>query len=106
MPTATQIKSLEKKLKEYKRRFLAKRNNELDEASTRIMINYFLMDVLGYTEFEEIKTEHRVSGEYADYVIQLGRKKHFIIEVKSVSLDLSDKHLRQAVNYAANEGID
>ncbi len=70
------------------------------------MINYFLMDVLGYTEFEEIKTEHRISGEYADYVIQLGRKKHFVIEVKSISLDLNEKHLRQAVNYAANEGID
>ena len=39
-------------------------------------------------------------------MIQIGRKKHFIIEVKSASLDLNEKHMRQAVNYAANEGID
>jgi hypothetical protein len=39
-------------------------------------------------------------------VIQLARKKHFIVEVKSIQLDLSEKHLRQSMNYAANEGID
>ena len=70
------------------------------------MINSFLIDILDYIEFEEIKTEYCISGEYADYVIQIGRKKHFIVEVKSISLDLNDKHLRQATNYAANEGID
>src|SRR6185369_12651602 len=39
-------------------------------------------------------------------VIQLERKKHVIIEVKAIQLDLSDHHLRQALSYAANEGID
>jgi hypothetical protein len=33
-------------------------------------------------------------------------KRYFIVEVKSMGLDLSPKHLRQAVNYAANEGIE
>ncbi len=106
MPTKAQIKTLEKKLKEYKKRFLSKKYDDLDEASTRLMINYFLVDILGYAEFEEIKTEYRIAGEYADYVIQLGRKKHFIVEVKSIQIDLNEKHLRQATNYAANEGID
>ena len=106
MPTSAQIKSLEKKLKEYRKRFLTRKHENLDEASTRLMINSFLTDILGYAEFEEIKTEYRISGEYVDYVIQIGRKKHFIIEVKSISLDLNDKHLRQAVNYGANEGVD
>lgn len=70
------------------------------------MVNSFLTEVLGYTELEEIKTEYRIKGEYADYVVQLARKKHFIVEVKAIQLDLSENHLRQAVNYAANEGID
>lgn len=106
MATQTQIQALEKKLKAYKKRFLAKKYESLDEASTRLMINSFLTEILGYVEFDEIKTEYRISGTYADYVIQIGRKKHFIIEVKSISLDLNAKHLRQATNYAANEGID
>lgn len=106
MPTQNQIKQLTTKLKEYKKRYLKKQYSELDESATRLMINSFLTDVLGYTELEEIKTEYRIRGEYADYVIQLARKKHFVVEVKAIQLDLTDKHLRQSVNYAANEGID
>jgi hypothetical protein len=106
MPTQNQMDRLYKKLKEYKKRYLKKRYSDLDESATRLMVNSFLTDVLGYTELEDIKTEYRIRGEYADYVIQLNRKKHFIVEVKAIQLDLSEKHLRQSLNYAANEGID
>ena len=70
------------------------------------MVNYFLTDVLGYIELDDIKTEYAIRGEYADYVIQLARKKHFVIEVKSIQIDLNERHLRQSLSYAANEGID
>ena len=106
MPTQNQIKILSNKLKEYKKKYLKKQYDSLDESATRLMVNSFLIDVLGYTELDEIKTEYAIRGEYADYIIQLARKKHFVVEVKSVQLDLSEKHLRQSVNYAANEGID
>lgn len=106
MATDKQIEDLRNKLRKYKSRYLRKEFSGLDESATRIMINSFLTEVLGYQELHEIKTEYRIRGEYADYVIQLGRKKHFVIEVKSISLDLNEKHLRQSLNYAANEGID
>ncbi len=106
MPTQNQIKRLTEKLKQYRRRYLKKQYDNLDESATRLMVNSLLTDVLGYTELEEIKTEYRIRGEYADYVIQLARKKHFVVEVKSIQLDLSERHLRQSVSYAANEGID
>lgn len=70
------------------------------------MVNSFLTDVLGFLELVDIKTEYNIRGEYADYVIQIARKKHFVIEVKSIQLDLNERHLRQSINYAANEGID
>jgi hypothetical protein len=47
-----------------------------------------------------------IRGTYADYVIQTKGMRHFLVEVKSLSLSLSDKHLRQAINYGANEGIE
>ncbi len=106
MPTQNQIKSLSVKIKRYRNRYLKKQWDDLDESATRIMVNSLLTEVLGFTELEDVKTEFRIRGEYADYVIQLARKKHFIVEVKSIQLDLSEKHLRQSVNYAANEGID
>lgn len=107
MATAHQIAQLEKRLREYRKKYLTKKSNlELDESATRLMVNYFLTDVLGYVELDDIKTEYSIRGEYADYVIQLARKKHFVIEVKAIQIDLNERHLRQSTSYAANEGID
>ena len=107
MATENQIKHAEKALREYRKKYLVKKQKlELDEAAARLMVNFFLTGVLGYTELDDIKTEYNIRGEYADYVIQLARKKHIVIEVKSIQLDLNDRHLRQSLSYAANEGID
>jgi len=93
-------------LKTYNKKFLWKKMEELDESGTRLMVNSFLTDVLGFAAIEEVKTEYMVRGTYADYVIQTKGIRHFLVEVKSLSLTLSDKHLRQAINYGANEGIE
>lgn len=106
MPTINQTQVLKNQLSTYKKRYLRKEFAKLDESATRIMTNYLLTDILGYKELDEIKTEFRIRSEYADYVIQLKRKKHFVVEVKSIDLDLNEKHLRQSLSYAANEGID
>ncbi len=106
MVTTTQIKKAEMELRNYRKKYLRKEFSDVDESATRIMVNSFLCDVLGYQELEEIKTEYRIRGTYADYVIQTNRKKQFIVEVKAIQLDLNEKHLRQSVNYAANEGVD
>jgi len=106
MATEKQLQELRSKLKDYKRKYLKKEFSSLDESATRIMTNNFLTEILGYQELVEIKTEYRIRSEYADYVVQLKRKKHFVVEVKSIGLDLSEKHLRQSLSYAANEGID
>ena len=106
MATEKQLVTLKEQLKVYKRKYMRKEFSSLDESATRIMTNYFLTEILGYQELEEIKTEYRIRSEYADYVIQLKRKKHFVVEVKSIDLDLNEKHLRQSLSYAANEGID
>jgi hypothetical protein len=106
MATEKQLSTLKEHLKTYKKKYLRKDFFTSDESSTRIMTNSFLTDVLGYQELVEIKTEYRIKSEYADYVIQLKRKKHFVVEVKSIEIDINDKHLRQSLSYAANEGID
>lgn len=106
MATDKQLQTLKEQLKNYKKKYLRKEFNKLNEADTRLLTNSMLTEILGYKELEEIKTEYRIKSEYADYVIQLKRKKHFVVEVKSIELDLNEKHLRQSLAYAANEGID
>lgn len=106
MATKTQIAKILSQLKVFKKKYLIKKYAELDESGTRLMINSFLTDILGYEELSEVRTEYAIKGTYADYVIQVDRKKHLVVEVKAIQIDLSEKHIRQAVGYAANEGID
>lgn len=106
MLTAAKKKKMVMAIKTYHKKYLGKKFTDLDESGTRLMVNTFLTDILGYTSIEEVKTEYMIRGTYADYMIQLNGKRHFLVEVKALSIDLSDKHLRQAVNYGANEGVD
>lgn len=93
-------------IKTYQRKYFSKKLDDLDESGTRLLINELLSEVLCYQTIEEIKTEYMIRGTYADYVIQTKGDRHFLVEVKALSLNLSDKHLRQTINYGANEGIE
>jgi hypothetical protein len=106
MATELQIKGLTKNLREYRHRYLLKDLKGLDESATRILVNNFLTGVLGYEELVDVKTEYEIKGAYADYIVQLKRNKVFVVEVKSINVNLNEGHIRQAVGYAANEGID
>lgn len=106
MLTPSKKAKLASALKDYKKKFLDKNLADLDESGTRLMINSFLCDVLEYAPIEEIKTEYMIKGTYADYVIQINSVRHFLVEVKALSFQLSEKHLRQTINYGANEGIE
>lgn len=106
MLSTSKQQKLHAAIKNYRKQFLNTGLTELDESGTRLMINSFLSDVLGYKQLEEIKTEYMIKGTYADYVIQVNKTRHFLIEVKALSFELSEKHLRQTINYGANEGIE
>jgi hypothetical protein len=106
MLTTSKKKKLLGNLKAFQKKYFAKKLGDLDESGTRLMINDLLSMVLGYEPIEEIKTEYMIRGTYADYLVQIKGTRHFLVEVKALTLKLSDKHLRQVINYGANEGID
>lgn len=105
MLTSLKKEKLVAALKSYQKTYLQS-HTDLDESGTRIMINAFLTEVLGYTALHEVKTEYMIRGTYADYMVQTNGVRHFLVEVKALSIDLSEKHLRQAINYGANEGVE
>lgn len=106
MLTSSKKKKLLGNLRAFQKKYFAKKLGDLDESGTRLMINDILSMVLGYEPIEEIKTEYMIRGTYADYLVQIKGTRHFLVEVKALTLSLSDKHLRQVINYGANEGID
>ncbi len=58
------------------------------------------------TEYSEITSEHAIKGTYCDLAIKLEGGIQSIIEVKAVGLGLKDQHVKQAVDYAANQGVE
>lgn len=93
-------------LANYKHNYLRLRQSVPDKSSTRIIVNHLLTDVLKYKELVNIKTEFPVDGGYIDYLVGIGRKKLFVVEVKSLNTSLGFRHLRQATYYALSAGVD
>jgi len=79
---------------------------DANEGDTRMLVNRFLTDVLGYDEFSELTTEYSVKGEFADYGIRIDKQLVAFIEVKRCTQKLGARHLRQVQMYAVNEGVE
>jgi hypothetical protein len=82
------------------------RGRDVGEADTVTIIKDILADVLGYDKYTEITSEHAIRGTYCDLAVKLNAKLAFLIEVKAVGLELRDPHVKQAVDYAANQGCE
>lgn len=78
---------------------------DLNESDTVVIITDILTEVFGYEKYLEITSELAIRGTYCDLAVKIGEKFHFLIECKAVGTDLKDLHLRQAIGYGANKGI-
>lgn len=82
------------------------RSRDVNEADTSIIVSDMLSDVFGYDKYSEVTREHAIRGTYCDLAIKIDTELQFIIEVKAIGLELKDAHIKQAIDYAANQGID
>ncbi|MDI6901533.1 MAG: type I restriction enzyme HsdR N-terminal domain-containing protein [Anaerosomatales bacterium] len=71
-----------------------------------MIVSSVVSDALGWDAFDNLTGEYRIKGTYADFVIRKDGKHFAIIEVKAVATTLNEKHLYQAVSYAANQGVE
>mgnify|MGYP001576956400 CR=1 FL=1 len=92
-------------LKKYIPIFQQASEQNLNEAETSLRIGKLLEDVLGYYIFKDITKEHTIKDRYVDYAIKVDGKVVFFIEIKQAGIDLREKHIEQASNYAANAGV-
>ncbi len=75
-----------------------------NESQSRLLLDRILQDVLGYS-LSEIKTEQKIQGRAADYVLAPGGVDALVIEAKRIGAPLRDKQIFQATSYAAYAGI-
>jgi predicted type IV restriction endonuclease len=82
------------------------KSRDINEADTAIILNDLLAEVFGYAKYIEITSEFSIRGTYCDLAIKLDNKVAVLIEAKAIGTELKDPHVKQAIDYAANQGVD
>lgn len=82
------------------------RKRDVGEADTVTIVKDMLADVFGYDKYAEVTSEYAIRGTYCDLATRIDNVLQALIEVKAIGLDLKDAHIKQAVDYAANEGVE
>lgn len=79
---------------------------DVNESDTVVIVMDLLQEVFGYDKYTEITSEHLIRGTFCDLALKLDGSLQMLIEVKAIGLELKDSFLKQAVDYAANQGTD
>lgn len=82
------------------------RARDVSEADTVTIVKDILCDVFGFDKYSELTSEHSIRGTYCDLAVKVDGKLAFLIEVKAIGLELKDSHVKQAIDYAANQGCE
>src|SRR5688572_14071273 len=82
------------------------RTRDVSEADTVTLVKDLLAEVFGYDKYAEVTSEHAIRGTYCDLAIKIDDKLAQLVEVKAVGISLEDRHVKQVVDYAANQGVE
>jgi hypothetical protein len=93
-------------LKKFQSIVSSARTKDINESDTVVIITDILSELFGYDKYSEITSEQAVKKTFCDLAIKIEGKVRFIIEIKAAGLDLKEDHIRQAVDYGSNAGVD
>jgi hypothetical protein len=93
-------------IKRYQPILAAAKARDVGEADTVTIIKDMLADVFGYDKYSDVTSEHSIRGTFCDLALKLDGHLQTLIEVKAIGLDLKAGHVKQAIDYAANQGVD
>jgi hypothetical protein len=82
------------------------RDRDVSEADTVTVVKDVFAELFGYDKYAELTSEQQVRGTFCDLAVRLDGKIRLLVEVKSAGTSLNESHLRQALNYGANQGIE
>ena len=91
-------------LKRFQPILTASKARDDGEADTVMIVTDMLAEVFGYDKYSEVTAEYAIRGTYCDLATKLDGTIQSLVEVKAIGLELKDSHVKQAVDYAANQG--
>lgn len=107
MPVPKKIaEQIQRGLKQFVPVLKAQQARDVSEADTVTVVKDVLSEVFGYDKYAELTSEHAIRGTFCDLAVQFDGKLQLLIEVKAIGLDLNDRHVKQAIDYAANQGVE
>lgn len=93
-------------LKKYQAILADAKDRDISESDTVVIIGDMLADILGYKKYTEITTEFAIRGTFVDLAVKVGNDVRFLLEAKAIGCPLKDGHVKQAIDYGANHGIE
>ena len=85
---------------------LQQKARDVSEADTVTLVKDLLSDVFGFDKYSELTSEFAIRGTFCDLAIKIEDKLVQLVEVKAIGISLDDRHVKQAVDYAANQGVE
>jgi predicted type IV restriction endonuclease len=82
------------------------KTRDINEADTVTLVKDLLESIFGYDKYTEITSEFAIRGTYVDLAIKIDGTLEMLMEVKAIGLELKDAFVKQAVDYAANQGLE
>ena len=82
------------------------KSKDINESDTVLIITDMLDEIFGFNKYTEITSEFAIKKTWCDLAIKIEDKMKFIIEVKAIGLPLKEDHVKQAVDYGSNQGVD
>jgi hypothetical protein len=82
------------------------KSRDVNESDTSMIVTDMLADIYGYDKYSEVTRELAIRGTYCDLATRIDGKFQMLIEVKAIGLELREGHAKQAVDYAANLGVE
>lgn len=93
-------------LKKFQPILTAAKSRDVNESDLVVIINDVFADVFGYDKYFEVTSEFAIRGTFCDLAIKLENKIEVLIEVKAPGIELKELQVKQAIDYAANQGVD
>lgn len=97
---------IQAEMKRYKAILTHALQRDVSEADTVVIVTDMLSDVMGYNKYQHVTGQYAIRATFCDLAVKIDEDIRFLIEAKAIGIALKDGHVKQAIDYAANQGIE
>lgn len=82
------------------------KDKDVNESDTVAIIMDILSEVFGYDKYSDITSEFAIKKTYCDLALKVNGQPMILLEAKAAGMNLKEQHIKQAVDYGSNSGIE